>query len=293
VTNPIRAPLPALLPATLAALLLASCGGSPPPPVAEAPPATPPAEQAPAPADDAAAQLAAKEAELSQREAELALKEKEQELAQREAALKAQQAAAKKTTSGAKATTAAAVPAPAPAKAEPAPAAKPVVVPAGTSITAELVTPVSSKTNRRGDRIEARVLSDVMVDGQRAVPAGTILSGTLTDRVSGSKEIGATPMIGVTFDTLATDADHAVGVSAKLVQTGKSEGLQDTAKIAGGAVAGAIIGKQVSDDKGKIIGGVLGAAAGAAAAKNTGTEVELPAGTVISVTLDYSVEMKP
>jgi len=33
--------------------------------------------------------------------------------------------------------------------------------------------------------------------------------------------------------------------------------------------------------------------AGGAAAKNTGNEVEIPAGTVITLTLDNSVEMKP
>jgi hypothetical protein len=152
---------------------------------------------------------------------------------------------------------------------------------------------VSSKTNRRGDRIEARVLADVMVDGKRAIPTGAIVSGTVADRVSGSKEIGSTPMIGVAFDTLAPDADHAVAMSAKFTQAGKSEGGKDAAKIAGGAVAGAVIGHQVDSDKGSVIGGILGAAAGTAAAKNTGNEVELPAGTVISLTLDSSVEVKP
>jgi len=272
-----------VLPAALAALLLAACGGSPAPeekPVAE----TPAAETG----------LAAKEEELKQREAELALKEKEAELAQREAALASKEQAAKKPTSTTKskastATTAAT----APVKTQPPAAPKPLIVPAGTRLSAELVTPVSTKTNRRGDRIEARVVSDVVVDGKVAVPTGTILSGTVTERVSGSKEIGATPKIAIAFDTMSPDADHAVSMSASLVQTGKSEGGKDTAKIAGGAVAGAVIGHQVSSDKGAVIGGLLGAAAGTAAAKNTGNEVDLPAGTVVSVTLDNAVEMKP
>lgn len=273
-----------VLPAALAALMLAACGGSPAPeekPVAE----TPAAET---PADDPAAQMAAKEAELAQREAELALKEKEAELAQREAAL----AAAKKPASTTKPTTAAAATT-TPAKSQPPAPPKPLIVPAGTKLSAELVTPVSTKTNRKGDRIEARVISDVVVDGKVAVPTGTILSGTVTERVSGSKEIGATPKIAIAFDTMSPNADRAVSMSASLVQTGKSEGGKDTAKIAGGAVAGAVIGHQVDSDKGKIIGGLLGAAAGTAAAKNTGNEVDLPAGTVVSVTLDNAVEMKP
>jgi hypothetical protein len=277
-----------VLPAALAALLLAACGGSPAP--EEKPVAETPATEAAAPADDPAAQLAAKEEELKQREAELALKEKEAELAQREAALASKEQAAKKTTSTTKSTASTAT---TPVKTQPPAAPKPLIVPAGTKLSAELVTPVSTKTNRKGDRIEARVVSDVVVDGKVAVPTGTILSGTVTERVSGSKEIGATPKIAIAFDTMSPDADHAVSMSASLVQTGKSEGGRDTAKIAGGAVAGAVIGHQVDSDKGAVIGGLLGAAAGTAAAKNTGNEVDLPAGTVISVTLDNAVEMKP
>lgn len=280
-----------LLPAAVAALLMVGCGGSTPPPADPDKAAT---EQATP--EEAEAQLAVKEAEVAKREAELALKEKELELARREAELAAKESAARKSTTAAKpattkpaATTAAASAAPKVAATPP----KPVVVPAGTKLSAELVTPVSSKTNRRGDRVEARVLADVMVDGKRAIPAGTILSGTVSDRVSGSKEIGKTPMIGVTFDTLAPDADSAVAMSAYYTMTGKSETGRDTAKIAGGAVAGAVIGHQVDSGSGAVIGGLLGAAAGTAAAKNTGTEVELPAGTAISVTLDNAVEVKP
>lgn len=278
-----------LVPAALAGLLLAACGGGTPAPATTAEESA--AEEAVV--EDAAAELAAKEEELAQREAELTMKQKEAELAQREADLAAKElAAAKKAAAPRPAATTAAAPAPAPA-AKPAPAPpKPLIVPAGTKLSAELVTPLSSKTNRRGDRIEARVLADVMVDGERAIPAGSILSGTVSERVSGSKEIGSTPVIGVAFDTLSPDADRSVAVSSAFVQSGKSEGGRDAAKIAGGAVAGAVIGHQVDSDKGKVIGGILGAVAGSAAAKNTGTEVELPAGTVISVTLDNAVEMK-
>ena len=280
-----------LLSAALAALVIAGCGGSTPPPAAEKAATEPP------PPDQAAEELAVREAELARKEAELNLKLKEQELARREAELAAREAGTKKPATAAKPATAKpAATAAGAATAAPKVAAtppKPVVVPAGTKLSAELVTPISSKTNRRGDRVEARVLADVMVDGKRAIPAGTILSGTVTERVSGSKEIGKTPMIGVTFDTLAPDADRAVAMSAGYTMTGKSESGRDTAKIAGGAVAGAVIGHQVDSGSGAVIGGLLGAAAGTAAAKNTGTEVELPAGTTISVTLDNAVEVKP
>ena len=82
-----------------------------------------------------------------------------------------------------------------------------------------------------------------------------------------------------------------VAISGRIVQLGKSDTGRDTAKIAGGALAGAVIGHQIDSDKGKIIGGILGGAAGAVAAKKTGTEVELPSGTVVGFLLDDSFEV--
>jgi uncharacterized membrane protein len=112
----------------------------------------------------------------------------------------------------------------------------------------------------------------------------------VTEVISGSKTIGGTPTLGLTFDnlTLADGSDTRVIGQVAQIAT-KSDTARDTAKIAGGAVAGAVIGHQIDHDKGKIIGGLIGAAAGTAAARKTGTEVELPAGTVIGFVLDTPV----
>jgi hypothetical protein len=152
---------------------------------------------------------------------------------------------------------------------------------------------LSTKTARKGDRFQAKLSAPVVVDGQTAVPAGALVEGYVVEKVSGSKEIGAIPSLTLTFDKLVPTPDYSVAISGQLVQAGKSEAGADTAKIAGGAIAGAIIGHQVNKDKGSIIGGVLGAAAGTAAAKNTGSEVELPAGTPVGFVLNSAVEVKP
>jgi hypothetical protein len=284
-----------ILPAAFAVLLLAGCGKSPAPPAAEpektAAETPPPAEQAAPAQDQAAAELAAKEDELAKREADVALKEREAELARREAELAAKEAAAKKPATVA-AKPAAATTAPA-AKAAPPPPPKPIIVPAGTTLSVALTTPLSTKTARKGDRFQGQLSQPVMVDGKTVVPAGAMVEGYVVAKVSGSKEIGATPSLSLTFDKLVPTPDYSVAISGQLVQTGKSEAGADTAKIAGGAIAGAIIGNQVNTGKGSVIGGVLGAAAGAAAAKNTGSEVELPAGTVVGFALDSAIEIKP
>lgn len=266
-----------LIPMVLAALALAACG-SKAPPTSEDPEVQAEIEQD--------AELKAKEEELARREAELALKEKEQDLARREAEL------AKATTKPA------ARPAARPAPSAPAPAPKVATgpkqytVPAGTSISVELPAAITTKTARVGDRVSAYLTSDLVVDGKVIAKSGALLQGSVTSVVSGSQKIGGTPELGLKFDnlTLADGSDTPVNGTVTQVAA-KSDTARDTAKIAGGAIAGAVIGHQVDSDKGKIIGGLLGAAAGAAAAKRTGTEVELPAGTVIGFTLNSPVNV--
>lgn len=266
-----------------AACLLAAtigCGGTPTQ-VSE----TGGSEPAPG-ADDAAAELAAKEDELARRETELALKEREQDLARREAELTSKQAAPKPSTP----------PKPSPSAAEqpppPPPKAAPLVVPAGSQLSVEFVSPISTKTAKVGDRVDARLAEDLVVDGRRVAPTGARVEGSVTQVVSGSKKIGGTPTLGVNFDRLELAGGGLVAISGQLVQQGKSDTAKDSAKIAGAAVAGAILGHQIDDDKGKLIGGLLGGAAGTAAAAKTGGEVEVPAGTVVGFVLDAPFQVE-
>jgi hypothetical protein len=270
-----------------AACLLAAtigCGGTPTQ-VSETGTPEPSAEPAPG-TDDAAAELAAREEELARREADLALKEREQDLARREAELAAKQAAPKPSTSTKQA------PAPPASAPPPPPKSAPLVVPAGSQLSVEFVSPLSTKTAKVGDRVDARLAEDLVVDGRRVALAGARVEGSVTQVVSGSKKIGGTPTLGVSFDGLELAGGGMAAISGQLVQQGKSDTAKDSAKIAGAAVAGAIIGHQIDDDKGKLIGGLLGGAAGTAAAAKTGGEVEVPAGTVVGFVLDAPFQVE-
>ncbi len=260
----------------LAAFALAACNKAPDP-------ATDPAAVAATPEE---AERMAKEEELARREAELALKEKEAELARREAAL------AKPATSTSKpkpAATTASTPTPKPVPVASGP--KNYTVPAGTSIEVQLPAAISTKTAKVGDRVSANLTNDLVVDGKVIAKAGALLQGSVSQVISGSNKIGGTPTLGLTFDNLTLADGSDTMVRGSLTQAGKSETGRDTAKIVGGAAAGAVIGHQVDGDKGKVIGGVLGALAGTAAAKKTGKEVELSAGTVLGFTLDSPVNV--
>jgi len=261
-----------LFPIALVAFALAACGQKQTP--AETAATTDPAVQEQIDADT---EMKAKEEELARREAELALKEKEAELARREADLA--KATAKPKSSA---------PKPAPVPAGP----RNYTVPAGTSLTAQLPAGISTKTAKVGDRVSAYLTNDLVVDGKVIAKSGSLLQGSVSQVVSGSNKIGGTATLGLTFDnlTLADGSDKPVRGTVTQV-AGKSDTGKDTAKIAGGAIAGAVIGHQVDSDKGSLIGGILGAAGGAIAAKKTGTEVVLPAGTQIGFTLDQPVNV--
>ena len=58
------------------------------------------------------------------------------------------------------------------------PAAQATLV-AGTSLQVDVISALTSKTNRTGDVIRARVAAPVMVAGRVAIPEGTIIEGTV------------------------------------------------------------------------------------------------------------------
>jgi Tfp pilus assembly protein PilX len=288
--------------ATILALGLTACGGkSEPAPAAAVPPAEQTAPDAAAEGiattEGEAAALAAREQELADQEAELALREREAELARREAELAAREAAVKapaKATTPPKtaATPKPAASAPAAAAVAPAPPPPPVTVPTGTQFTVELTSPLSTKTSLADDPVEARLASDLMVGDRRVASAGSLVRGSVQEVTSGSKKIGAVPALRIDFNQLVVADGSTVAINARAVRKGQSEKGRDTAKIAGGAAAGAIIGHQIDDDKGKVIGGLLGGAAGAIGAQKTGTEVELPAGSTLTATTRADFEYK-
>jgi len=289
--------------AAVVLLALSGCGRTDnAQPAAATPPDATQAAAAQAEADKAAqqaraAELAAKEKKLADREAALKQKEVEAELARREAeaaAAKAAKTAKAKATAAkpAPAKVAAAAPAAAAAKEAPKPPPKPILVPAGTQLAIELTSAVTTKTAQAGDPVQGRLSLDVIVDGRVAARAGAPVTGAVTKVVSGSKKVGGTPTLGLSFKELVVSSGATAPIDAGFVQEGKNDTPSDTAKILGGAAAGAIIGNQVSHNGGSVIGGLLGGAAGTAVAYGTGGEVSIAAGTVVNVVTGTSFEVR-
>jgi len=274
-------------------ILLGACGSSEPQALSAAETSASEAAAQQAASDEAARKAADAEAAAAaaKRDAEIALQQselraKEAELAAREAKL-AKANAAKPSSSKTSSQTATARPV---VLAKPAPTS--VTLPAGTALRFALVSDVTTKTAKVGDTFQARLLSDATANGHVVVRAGALATGAVTQVISGSDKIGTTPALGLRLDRLEYSSGKTVSINGEISGTGKSEKGQDTAKIAGGAAAGAIIGHQVNDkSSGTLIGGLLGAAAGTLAAKKTGSEATLPAGSEINVVLAEPIKV--
>jgi len=182
-----------------------------------------------------------------------------------------------------------------PATPDPAPApSKPelveVVVPASSVVGLRVDTSHTSETARVEDRVEARVMRDVMADGRVAIPAGTRVLGdvVLVDRGGKIKEKAR---LGVRFHTLVLANGHQAPFRTDAIyREGTSPGAESARKIGGAAVGGAILGAIIGGGKGAAIGSAAGAAGGSAVVmagdRNAAT---LAAGSTVTVRLNAPV----
>ena len=178
------------------------------------------------------------------------------------------------------------------ARPAPPPAPQTLTAPAGTEVPVALEGALSTKTAKVGQAIQARVTDDVVIEGRTVIPQGLIVAGSVISVVSGSNRIGGTPGLGLAFDRIEMPDGTAVPIAGEFEEKGKSDTTRDAVKIVGGAAAGTLLADQISKrDRNRVIGGIIGAAAGAVAARETGTEVTLDAGTTLTLVLSEPVEI--
>jgi hypothetical protein len=211
----------------------------------------------------------------------------------------------------------AATPAPA-APGAPAPAAAPVAatvagvttkpamveVPGGTHIPLVLHNAISTRSARPRDPVYFETLFPVMIDGHVVIPAGSYMSGEVTEakragRVKGRAELGIklTTIIlpnSYMVDLNAVPSNAGSGGSESVNNEGKVVGDTDKASDAGTVIkstaAGAGIGAIAGSARGAGIGAGIGAAAGLGAVLlSRGPDAELPRGSTIEVVIDRSI----
>jgi hypothetical protein len=185
-----------------------------------------------------------------------------------------------------------------PAPAELSPAAKPsyreITLPAGTALPIDLRTTVASDRSHVEDRVRAALREPVSVRGVEVLPAGTVLTGHVTEAVRSARVKGRA-RVGFRFTSLDLPGDvgrTAIRTSA-IVREAAATKKQDAAKIGGGAAGGAVIGAILGGGSGAAKGAAVGGAGGTGVVLATrGKEVSVPAGTNLIVRLRTPITVR-
>ena len=140
-----------------------------------------------------------------------------------------------------------------------------LVVSKDSVVGLQISTALSSERARVEDRVEARVVRDVRVGGEVAIPAGTHAIGTVVVVERGGK-FKERARLGIRFQTLVLADGTQLPISTETIyRNGNPPANSSAAKVGGGAVVGAIIGGIIGGGKGAAIGATTGAGAGTAA----------------------------
>ena len=158
-----------------------------------------------------------------------------------------------------------------------------IEIPSGTELDVRLQNPLNSGTAQVEDRFEATTLSDVLVDGRVAIPAGAVMRGVVTAVEPGTRT-NRTAKMTVSFDQVTIN-QRSYPMRATVTEAIKGDGIKGEATRAGaGAAVGGIIGAVLGGAKGALLGVLIGG--GGTIAATEGKEVELPQGTVLRVRVD-------
>ncbi len=162
-----------------------------------------------------------------------------------------------------------------------------VTIPVGTEFDVRLQTALHSGTARVEQRFEATTLLDYTVDGDVIVPAGSVVRGFVSS-VRPAGRIDRRGSLTLSFDELRL-GNRSYRLRAVVTQAMDAKVNEDVARIGAGAAVGAILGGIFGGGRGALLGVLIGG--GGTIAAVDGTDVDLPAGTVLRVRLDQPVDL--
>jgi hypothetical protein len=171
---------------------------------------------------------------------------------------------------------------------DPAPGGRVWVVPVGTEIDVRLQTALNSATAKVEQRFEATSLVDLKLGGDVVIPAGTVVRG-FVGSVRPAGRVERRGSLTLSFDEILL-REGPTRLRASVTQALDGKMSDDMSRIGTGAVVGAILGGLLGGGKGLLVGVLVGA--GGTIAATDGTDVDLPAGTILRVRIDSPLEIR-
>jgi hypothetical protein len=159
----------------------------------------------------------------------------------------------------------------------------------GTEMDVRLQTSLSSATAKPEQRFEATSVLDYESGGVVIVPAGSLVRGFVSS-VSPASNIDRRGNLTLSFDEIRID-NTTYRLRASVTQALDPDVAKDATRIGAGAAVGAIIGGLLGGGKGALLGVLVGG--GGTIAATEGSDVNLPAGTILRIRLDQSLEVAP
>jgi len=164
-----------------------------------------------------------------------------------------------------------------------------VTVPPGTEIRLTLDMPLGSSASHAGDTFTATITDPVVAGDRVAIPAGSRVHGRVSEAVPARKGLSdKAGSLSLAFDRVATPAGSGAPMSATMTKVAPKSTKKTAGIIGGSAAGGALLGKVLGGNSRKaLIGSVVGGALGAGIAAGTkGQDVDLPAGSPLTIRLD-------
>jgi len=160
-------------------------------------------------------------------------------------------------------------------------------LPEGTSIQVRLAHALSSRTARQEDRVDGSIAEPVRTEGATALPAGTEIHGIVRD-VERAQRPSKAGRLEIEFDSVYIDG-RRIEMRGRVAEIKESGGRAEKAGI--GAVIGGVLGGLLGGKGGAFAGILIGG--GGAVVATSGEDVELPAGTVLTVRLERPLVVEP
>jgi hypothetical protein len=178
------------------------------------------------------------------------------------------------------------------AAAESSAARRTITIAAGTPLSVQLGSAVSSATSRIEQPVSGTLRRAIVVNGRTIVPAGAGVSGYVS-QLQRPGRVKGRALIGVRFTRIHIGDTRYTIQTPSISRRAPATKKADATKIGIGAGAGALVGALTGGKKGAAIGSGVGAAGGSAVVLSTrGKHVALGRGAVLSTRLSAPLTIR-